>query len=159
MKTYWVLGVVALAGRAALLTVGLRPENRPTDAVSARSDVADEKIYVALEGEGTVAVLNAADNTRIGTIDLSESADGGAVRYMAHNVQVAPDGRSVLVTANVEEAMDMGGEEMPDMQVSHGENFDQLIIINPLTDEVTKRIPIDTDSHLAHVVLAPDNKT
>lgn len=158
MKSYWILGVVVLVAVVGLFVLNLRSDNTPTHPISATNG-GGEKVYVALEGEGKVAVLNAIDNKLIRTIDIAEEANGETVRYMAHNVQVAPDGKSVVVTANVEEAMDMGGEETQGMQMSHGEALDQLVVIDPVRDEITRRIPIDTDSHLAHVVLAPDSKT
>ncbi|MBY0473331.1 YncE family protein [Patescibacteria group bacterium] len=158
MKTiYWIGGTVALIGVAALVALS-SSNSTPASTLSTERTIS-EKVYIALEGEGKVAVLNAADNRILKTIDLSDSANGGTVRYMAHNVQVAPDGKSVLVTANVEEGMDMEDSETQGMQMSHGEAFDQLVVIDPSRDEIARRITIDTDSHLAHVVIAPDSRT
>ncbi|MHB1086800.1 MAG: hypothetical protein ACYCZ0_03575 [Minisyncoccota bacterium] len=158
MKTiYWIGGVVALAGIAALVVLG-SSNTAPASPASASSDIR-EKIYVALESEGKVAVLDAADNTLLKTIDLSGSIEGVRVRYMAHNVQVAPDGKSVLVTTNVGKAMDMGDGGAQGMQMPRGENQDQLIVIDPLRDEIVRRIPVDTNSHLAHIVFSPDSAT
>lgn len=60
---------------------------------------------------------------------------------MAHNVQVAPDGKSVWVTAI---PMDSTATN-------------QLIVIDPNTNSIKKRIELGKDLHLAHVVL--DNKS
>lgn len=154
----YVLGTIAaivLIG-GAFWTLSPRDINTPqeiTTSVSSQS----EKVYVALEGEGKVSVIDSKSTKVIATIDLSEKVDGETVRYMAHNVQVAPDGKKVLVTANVEEGMDMEDDAMPDM--GHGQNSDKLFIIDPVTDTIVYSIPVATDSHLAHVVTSPDTKT
>lgn len=118
---------------------------------------ASDKIYVAVEDEGVVAVIDADKREVVKKINLSD----GGMSYMAHNVQVAPDGQSVWVTGN---AMDMRGGHssriVPVARASegHGRNDqDQVIIIDPKTDMVVKRIPIGNDLHLAHVVLTPDS--
>ena len=60
----------------------------------------EEKIYVAVEGESTVAVFDAASRRRSRLIDLSTEHDGMRVIPAPHNVQVAPDGHTVWVAAN-----------------------------------------------------------
>ncbi|MEK7624010.1 MAG: YncE family protein, partial [Patescibacteria group bacterium] len=35
---------------------------------------------------------------------------------------------------------------------------DQVIVIDPLNDKITKRISLSPENHLAHVVISPDNK-
>ncbi len=126
---------------------------------SERNNIGAEKIYVALEGEGKVAVIDGPSMQVIKTIDLSETANGENVRYMAHNVQVSPDGKKVLVTANVEDGMEMEDVEMLHGEdTGHGQNPDKLIVIDPVTDKIVDTIPVDTDSHLAHVVTSPDAK-
>ncbi|MCL4704969.1 YncE family protein [bacterium] len=133
----------------------------------ASSESINEKVYVALEGEGKVAVLDPTQKKVSTTIDLSERSESMTVGYMAHNVQVAPNGKSVWVTANVmtEEAMGEGhgeeedeGAEMGRDTPTSAELLDQVIVIDPLTDEIVRRIPIAVDSHLAHVVLSPDSR-
>ncbi len=121
-----------------------------------------DKIYVAVEDEGVVAVIDADKREVIKKINLSD----GGVSYMAHNVQVAPDGQSVWVTGN---AMAMSKEHslriVPVARASEGYGHtdvvdgdqDQVIIIDPKTDIIVKRIPMGSDLHLAHVVLTPDN--
>lgn len=126
------------------------------NATPQTQNIPAEKVYVALEGEGKVAVVDASTRSVITNIDLTEETSQGKVHYMAHNVQVAPDGSKILVTANVNEAtssmpasgMDMSGAGSPD----------ELIIIDPKTDTILSRIPIDKESHLAHVVMK-DGKT
>lgn len=165
MKTTWnskrllqITIIVALAfGVVALATV-LLPSSSPRTASTTRDDVPNEKVYVALEGEGKVAVIDPFTKEVLSRIDLTEEATQGTVRYMAHNVQVTPDGGAVLVTANVEEGMDMGDSESSGMDMPHTSLFDQLVIIDPKTDTITRRIPIDVDSHLAHVVSTTDGR-
>lgn len=125
---------------------------------------ASDKIYVAVEDEGVVAVIDADKRKVIKKINLSD----GGVSYMAHNVQVAPDGQGVWVTGN---AMDMSGGHslriVPAARASEGHGHttdvinegtqDQVIVIDPKTDMIVKRIPIGNDLHLAHVVLTPDS--
>lgn len=127
------------------------------------SDV-DEKVYVALEGEGKVVVIDSAQKKILTTIDLTDRT-GSPIGYMAHNVQVAPDGKSVWVTANAMQEMEMndnghaeeGGDSEHDMK-NIEKPLDQIIIIDPYTDQITKRITISTDNHLAHVAISPDSK-
>jgi YVTN family beta-propeller protein len=120
----------------------------------------EEKIYVAVEGEGTLAVFDAASRSRIRTIDLSADQDGIRRPVVPHNVQVAPDGRTVWVTVN----SDHGGHESQagheDMGHAERENpMDEVVVIDPATDAVIRRIPIASGAHLAHVVLSPDGNT
>ncbi len=150
--TVLVVGAVALA-------IWLLPSGWPSSSLTKRSEGPDEKVYVALEGEGAVAVLDPATEKVLSAIGLVEETKQGTVRYMAHNVQVTPNGTAVLVTANVEEGMDMEESPMQDMEAAHGALYDQLIMINPENDTITRRIPIDTDSHLAHVVATADGRT
>lgn len=96
------------------------------------------KVYVAVEDDGVVAVLDGKDLHVLSKIALGD--------FMAHNVQVAPDGKSVWVTAV---AMEMGGMPMED----------ELIVLDPVTDTVVQRIKLGLEVHPAHVVLTPDSKT
>lgn len=125
-----------------------------------------DKVYVAAEDAGRIDVISPNSRTVIAKIDLVNT-DG--TMYMAHNVQVAPDGRSVWVTANAMSGKhtsfrtklesllsptayaDSGHEDESTAQ-------DQLIVIDPFTDKITKRISLGSNLHLAHVVLTPDSK-
>lgn len=116
-----------------------------------------EKIYIAIEGEGSIAVMDRSSNTVIKRIPLKDSD----TNYMPHNVQVAPDGKSVWVTANVMDA-DMQHSFLPVARANEahhgGGPQDQVVIIDPATDTITKRLSLGNDLHLAHVVLTPDSK-
>jgi len=153
--------IVIIFGVITVLIVGITvfsvqkelPKNI-TREEQAKSAVINEKIYVALEGEGKVAVIDSEEKRVLVTIDLSEQSKS-LVKYMAHNVQVAPNGKSVWVTANAmqEKAMSVGHTEE-----NTEESADQIIVIDPLTDKIVKRIPIATDSHLAHIIISPNSK-
>lgn len=149
--------VVALA---ALTAAGFWVQQYRSTAVAPRSEP-NEKIYVAVEGDAEIAVLDAGKRTVLRRIDLSVEHDGGVVPFQPHNVQVAPDGKSVWVTANA------GGHEahaalaIP-VALAHGDEpagpeKDEVIVIDPVTDRIVKRIPIAAGVHLAHVALTPDS--
>lgn len=131
----------------------------PAQPLANENQTKREKIYIALEGEGKVAVVDALSRQMLTTIDLSESTNGIKTRYMPHNVQVMPDGSKVLVTANVEDNVEGEHGSKADMQMTNGSTSDQIIVIDPKTDTVTSRIPIAVESHLAHVVATTDGRT
>jgi len=117
----------------------------------------DEKVYVAIESEGTVAVIDTASRQFLKRIDLVVDSHGEGGPRTPHNVQVAPDGSAVWVTAN--RAMHGGGQAEGHEGLGHGKveaPADEVIIIDPATDSVTHRIPLAPGLHLAHVVVAPD---
>ncbi len=109
-----------------------------------------QKIYVANEWESAVSVIDARTDTTIKTIDLSEHYYGKILSYSAHNVQVGPKWTVVVVTANI-------AEEEEEWHTAKGVNKDELILIDPLTDNVIWRIGLDKWAHLAHAVIAPDD--
>ncbi len=136
---------------ATLGSIAFRFSRRPavTQAIS-------QKVYVALEGTGEVVIIDPATRKVSNRIDLSEKASTGNVKYMAHNVQVAPDGKSVWVTANA----------MNEANMTHGDDDhsgekstanDQVIVIDPQQDTIIKRISLGINLHLAHVVISPDS--
>lgn len=111
-----------------------------------------EKLYVAVEGENRVAVLDSQTRSILGSIDLSEQAGDVIHAFSPHNVQVAPDGKSVWVTANRAH-----GEEHEENGMNMGEEApDQVIVIDPRTDRIIRRIPVGAGVHLAHVVVTKD---
>lgn len=123
-----------------------------------------DKIYVAVEEEGEIAVLSAKDRSVIRKIDLSAEIGGMKIGFMPHNVQVAPDNKSVWVTANAVVEMKMSFRVLPraEADTGHGEEqgikiSDQIIVIDPLTDKIIKRIEIGSESHLSHISLTSDS--
>ena len=96
------------------------------------------KIFVANEDGGSISVLDLSDSTKNATIDLSDSSG----MFMAHNVQVSPNGLMVWATAN---PMDSTKES-------------ELIAIDPITDAITKRIKLGKGFELTHVVFDSASK-
>ena len=96
------------------------------------------KVYVANEEGGSISVINLQDSLKNATIDLSDSGK----MFMAHNVQVAPDGRSVWVTAV---PMDSTG-------------MNQVIVIDANRGAIKSRVQLGKDLHVAHVVLDNESK-
>jgi YVTN family beta-propeller protein len=95
-----------------------------------------QKIYVANEDSGSISVIDGETLSVSATISL-----GGADMPMPHNLQVAPDGASVWVTAA---PMMEGGE-------------DKLLVLDPSVDEIVEELTLGNDLHLAHVVLSADS--
>ncbi len=172
-----MLYVVAQIG--ILLWYVLIPARQP--AGDAAFTNATEKVYVAVEEEGKIAVLNSANNV-VRYIDLSKNAGGMVRRFSPHNVQVAPDGKSVWVTGNVAgghahgfnpagllkqlaSATGLVRDALADADHDHAapadgsmqDAKDEVIVLDPETDRIIKRIPLGSGLHLAHVVLTPDS--
>lgn len=97
------------------------------------------KVYVANETGGSVSVIDLQDSLKTTSIDLSDSA---GTMFMAHNVQVAPNGKSVWVAAA---SMD-----------SSKTNY--LIVIDPNSGTIKERVLLGKDLHVAHVVLDDQSK-
>lgn len=84
---------------------------------------------------------------------------------MPNSVQAAPDNKSVWVTAS---AVDMSKAKTSFFKImrvqadeGHGEEGemkinDQIIIIDPLTDTIVRRIEAGTDLRLSHITFTPD---
>lgn len=114
---------------------------------------ASSKVYVADEESGTLSVIDHESRRRLRVIDLSERVGDAVIRFTLHNAQVAPDGRSVWVTAaprGDEHGTGHGGG-------SHGgdpqrEPVEQVVVVDPRSDAVVARIPLGSGLHLAHVV-------
>lgn len=123
-----------------------------------------EKIYVAVEGESKIVVLDPATQRIISSIDLSIEHEGGRLAYAPHNVQVSPDMKAVWVTVNSGAHQDHAFGFLPSVYAHGGvedndEVPDAVIVIDPETDRIIERIPVGYSLHLAHVVLTPDGST
>ena len=106
--------------------------------------ITDEAVFVANEDGGTISVINAKDYSVVREIKMK---DGQIFplrnpRLMSHNIQVAPDQKSVWVTGVPE---DHGAKE-------------QVVIIDPIKMKIKKRIKFEEHMHLAHVVLDDDSR-
>lgn len=120
-----------------------------------------EKIYVAVEGEGKIAVVDPSKNSVIKNIDLSLPHEGGTLMFSPHNVQVAPDGKTVWVTANIgvhenHSRINFSPAYAHENEENQTGEQDQVIVIDPTTDQITKRVPAGIGIHLAHVVVSAD---
>lgn len=164
------IALIAIVGIGVLMYFGSQGNSNTTSGANLgpSPESADSKIYVAVEGTGEIAVIDAKTNQVLKRIDLSEDKNGMTVGYMPHNVQVAPDNKSVWVTANAvdEKNMKMSLRIIPIAyaDTGHGEEVlgagksnDEVIVIDPFSDAIVKRIEIGQGLHLSHVALTPDS--
>lgn len=113
-----------------------------------------DKIYVASEESGEITVISVKDRVVMDHINLSLEMHGARISFYPHNVQVAPDNKSVWVTAN---AYLMNMKKNNDMTAMSMDVADEIVVIDPLTDKIIKRIEVGAGLHLSHVVLTPDS--
>ncbi len=154
-----IVVLVILAGLVFLLSGKSKEAPKNSEAKI------EDKIYIAVEEGGEIAVMSVKNRSVIKRIDLSAEIGGMKIGFMPHNIQVAPDNKSVWVTANVNDKdMKMSFRIIPRAQADEGHNDeggmkinDQVIIIDPLTDKIVKRIEMGTDLHLSHVALTSDS--
>lgn len=114
-------------------------ESDPGGATPTGSTSHPAKVYVANEDGGSVSVLDGHDYRVLKTISV-DPADGSTM-FMPHNVQVAPDGKTVWVTT-------------PPME-GHASTTEEVVVVDTATDAIAARIPLGDELHLAHVVLDP----
>ncbi|MBI5514603.1 MAG: hypothetical protein HY909_12585 [Deltaproteobacteria bacterium] len=104
------------------------------------------KVYVADEESGTLSVIDHRTRQRLRVFDLNVTEGPAPRRVTLHNVQAAPDGRSVWVTAV--------GRGDAHGDAGHGEEpLEEVVVLDPRTDTVTARVALGSGLHLAHVVL------
>jgi len=96
------------------------------------------KIFVANEDDGTISVIDSKTYKEIETIDLAHKGE----MYMAHNIQVAPNGETFWITA-------------PPM---HGHGAEFVIVANCRNGKILEYINLGEEQHLAHVVLDSESK-
>lgn len=149
---HFLIGVFALA----VLLFGLH-------TVSAQGYLSNhlpekEKVYVALEGEGRIVVIDGLKKKIINRISLRERKGKEAIEYMPHNVQVAPDGSKVWITANAMTKEEHGSmnDDHRDAMMNGQAKQDQVIVIDPKKDRIIKRISLGSDLHLSHVVVSAE---
>ncbi|MBI5913574.1 hypothetical protein HY839_04015 [Candidatus Azambacteria bacterium] len=153
---YIIIPVVLVGAALALFSRTPEVPAAKTQATAvSQNATAKEKVYVALEEEGKIAVIDPRMKKVTAHIDLVEEKEGVLTNYMPHNVQVAPNGQTVWVTANVMENAMQGMA----MGKSDPTALDEVIVIDPRSDRIITRIPIGSETHLAHVVVTPDNAT
>ena len=108
-------------------------------------DAPDELVFVALEGSGTVGVIDARRGTQIASVDLTEHAPGELRLFAPHNVQVDPETRMTWVTAPPYQA---GGHDHMSMTATAS---DELVGIDEELG-LAARIQLGPNQHAAHVV-------
>ena len=96
------------------------------------------KVYVANEEGSSVSVIDLQDSLKNTSIDISDSGK----MMMAHNIQVAPNGKTVWVTAV---PMDSNG-------------INQLVVIDVNTGTIKNRVQLGKELHVAHVALDNESK-
>jgi YVTN family beta-propeller protein len=128
--------LVHISALAALLDCGQpsQPHNNTTPPALRA------KVYVANEMDGTVSVLDRHTGALLSTVDLTQ----GPVMFMGHNVHMSTATRRVVVTAPVMVMPDTP----PDAQ-------DQLVVLDPTTDVIERRVPLGVGMGAAHVVSHP----
>ncbi|MBP6944646.1 hypothetical protein KBD61_05650 [Patescibacteria group bacterium] len=160
MKVIWLGGlggalIICLIGLGIYFTKQTTPVVVPVPSEGeTRSEIpmTKGKVYVAVENEGIIAVLGEDEHKLLTRISLEKKDGLKRQRYTAHNVQVSPDGRSVWVTANAVGSSGHGAKK------AAANVDDELIVIDPRTDTIIKRISMGNDNHLSHIVLSPDGK-
>lgn len=163
MKTKIIVSIIALMVLVGGIFLLLGKSEETSKKIKTKIK---DKIYVAVEGAGEIAVIDAKNRNVIKRIDLSEEIGETKIGFMPHNVQVAPDNKSVWVTAN---AMDMSKNKVSFFKIplamaddGHGEEEglkfnDEVIVIDPIRGEIIKRIELGTNLHLSHVALTSDS--
>jgi YVTN family beta-propeller protein len=136
-----MIGHPRQATRSLLAVVVIATAGCGLDETKTAAPEAKGKIYVANEDDGTVSVIDEVTFKVVATIDLADPTSPGSMP-MPHNVQAAPDGGSVWVTAP---PMEEGGAE-------------EAIVIDPATDSVVGRVALGTGLHVAHVVFDPTSR-
>lgn len=132
MRIQWLLPVVL-----AVAACSTEESNAPTAE-------SEDRIFVAVEDDGALAVLDGESGELLRTIDLSKAAHGETIKVAVHNVQAAADGRTVWLTAMPNAEGGAHGADMPE----------ELIGVDVATYEVTSRIELGTGLHAAHVVIS-----
>jgi DNA-binding beta-propeller fold protein YncE len=130
----WPGGRCYLSSMSRLWLLGLL-----VAACSAPAPPAGPLVVAAVEGDGTLAVLDARTGELVRAVDLSQEAHGGLVRFLPHNVQAA--GQLVWATA------------MPDGSGGHAGMADQLIGVDLARLQVVARIDLGEGVMAAHVVV------
>lgn len=113
-----------------------------------------DKIYVASEESGEITVVSVKDRVVMNRINLSSEMHGVKTVLYPHNVQVALDNKTVWVTAN---AYLMNMKKNTDMAKMGMNINDEIIVIDPLTEKIIKRMEMGAGLHLSHIALTPNS--
>lgn len=113
----------------ALLACGGSDPGKPQPSAAPRPD----KVYVCAQEAGTIDVLDGE------TLEPLTRIDTGMGRA-PHNATVGPRGDQVWVS-NADGAQTVE---------------DEVLVIDPATDQITKRITLDAGAYVQHVLVSPD---
>lgn len=136
MKDFFIIPISRVV-MVLLLITGMMISG--CDSKNKSSSLQPAKVYVANEEGGSVSVIDLENSLKVTSIDISGNS---GEMFMAHNVQVAPDGKTVWVTAV---PMDSTG-------------INQLVVIDASTGAIKNRVQLGKDLHVAHVVLDNESK-
>ena len=161
MKTYfYALGIFVLTGTNI--------EAVPIIVNATSTPSSDEKLYVAVEGAGELTVFDTVSHASLAHISLQLLSNTGSNDGFAapHNVQVAPNGKTIWVTVNESHAENKHDTAQQEQTLNHGEHhektephkqnqglIDEILVINPNTYDVIHHIGIASKAHLAHIVV------
>jgi YVTN family beta-propeller protein len=98
-------------------------------------------VVATVEMDGVLAILDGRTGAPRQVVDVSRESHHGTTMFRVHNVQAAPDGRTVWATA---------------MPMLHGDTEpppEELIGVDVRSPEVIARIPLGTGIMAAHVAI------
>lgn len=122
----------------AVIMLSLTVISSSCDNNNKSSTLQPAKIYVANEEGGSISVIDLQNNST-STIDITDST---GVKYEPHNVQVAPDGKTVWASGVPEDSTKQ----------------EQLIVIDPKKGTIKNRISVGKNLGLVHVVFDNESK-
>ena len=143
-----IIFLIAISAVAFLLFI------KDKDIARVSENKIQDKVYVASEESGEITVVSVKDRVVMDRISLSSETRGIKTVLYPHNVQVAPNNKSVWVTAN---AYLMNMKKNTDMAGMSMDINCEIIVIDPLTDKIIKRMEMGAGLHLSHIVLTPDS--
>ncbi len=143
-----IIFLIAISAVAFLLFI------KDKDIARVSENKIQDKVYVASEESGEITVVSVKDRVVMDRISLSSETRGIKTVLYPHNVQVAPNNKSVWVTAN---AYLMNMKKNTDMAGMSMDINGEIIVIDPLTDKIIKRMEMGAGLHLSHIVLTPDS--
>lgn len=136
---------------------GLRAFPGPVPAVRS-------KLYVANELEGSLTVIDASTNQAIRRLAFSYKVPNSPYEmvFTPRGVVVAPDGKSVWVTAPIPQSDCAGGEGLCDGPAIPPGAMEEMVVIDPTADTILARISVPsldgTGVHLSSVVIDKDSR-
>lgn len=112
-------------------------------------------LYVADHEDGTISVIDPVRRVRVRTLSLTERVGTSVHLFMPRHIAVAPDGRSVWVTAPAAPLFrtDAPPSSEGGMEQWGGRTPDELVVIDPVRDTIQARVRFEHGVGLSHVVV------